>query len=160
MQYVYNKNMGKFELYALRNIFSLPTAERTSTLGSKQSLDKVTKELEQTRHKYLAMLAQKDRLSMECDQGDELLKDMKSALFTMKVGSQVLEEYAVAPLDTTVNTIVTKQVELQALCTRAMAIVEEMEEASGMVEDDTPTNTTGIQASEAFETGKITEAMR
>ena len=161
MKSSYSKNMGKFELYALRNIFSLPSAaESTAAVASKQSLDKVSAELEQTRQKYLAMQAQKNRLAMECVQGEALLKDMRSASFTMKVGSQVLEEYAVAPLDTTVSSIVTKQVELQALCTRAMAIVEEMEESTGMVEDDTPTNATGIQAGQALETGKITEAMR
>jgi len=162
MQSAYSKNMDKFELYALRNIFSLPAAaaDSNAALASKQSLDKVSHELEQTRQKYLQMQAQKNQLTMECEQGEALLKDMRSALFTMKVGSQVLEEYEVAPLDATVNSVVSKQVELQALCTRAMAIVEEMEESTGMVEDDTPTNATGIQTGQAFETGKITEAMR
>jgi len=161
MQSTYGKNMAKFELYALRNIFTLPVAADTSAAAAtKQSLDKVSHEVEQTHHNYLKMQAQKNRLAIECDQGEALLKDMRSALFTMKVGSQVLEEYSVAPLDTTVSFIVTKQVELQALCTRAMAIVEEMEESTGMVEDDTPTNATGINAGQALETGKITEAMR
>lgn len=163
MQSVFKKNMDKFDLYARRNIFSLPmSTDATSAAASKQSLDNVAQELENTRQKYMMALEKKNRLASECDQCDALLKDMRSALFTIKVGSQVLEEYSVAPLDETISAIEQKQVALQAIHTRAMALVNEMEEAHGLADDDTASiaQATGINAAGAFETGKITEAMR
>jgi hypothetical protein len=88
----YNKNMDKFELYALRNIFTLPSPEESITaLESKTSLNNTINELNILRLKYMDIQSQSNILKHECNEGEILLKDMKQAIFNLKVGSQILE---------------------------------------------------------------------
>jgi hypothetical protein len=162
MQDVYGKNMAKFDLYAERNIFSLPApGESLSAIASKQALEKTTSELNAVRQKYLETQAQNNRLKLECEEAELLLKDMRSAMFNLKVGSQVLDEYSTGPFQSTMVGLGDKKVELHALYERAASLVQVMEKASGAVDSESATSSaTGIESGSAFDTGKVNEAMR
>ena len=167
MKAEYEKNMNKLELYALRNIFTLPNPEESpAVLASRNSFDESIVELDNLRSKYMAIQSQHNILKHECDQGEVLLKDMKQAMFNLRVSQQVLDEYNVTPLSSTVTELNAKQLQLDALCTKAMNIANEIEEvtnnAAAAASEGGHTGVLGvdIQTGTAAETGKVTESMR
>lgn len=161
MKGIYDKNMDKFELYALRNIFTLPSPEESpAAAASKQALVAVTEEVEMLRQKYLNAQAEHNRIEQECLESEQLLKDMKSALFNLRVGAQILDEYQVKPISEKADTLNQKQARLGSLMKRATKLVDEME-VTNSEDDDLQTHTSGnITTSGAVDVGRITEAMR
>ena len=128
MKSAYNKNMDKFELYALRNIFTLPSPEESShVLASRQALNSATKEVDKLRQDYLKAQAKHNELQYECYESELLLKDMKSALFNLRVGSQVLDEFQVRPIADKADTLNQKKARLDGLIKRAATLVDEMD---------------------------------
>jgi hypothetical protein len=161
MKSAYNKNMDKFELYALRNIFTLPSPEESShVLASRQALNSATKEVDKLRQDYLKAQAKHNELQYECYESELLLKDMKSALFNLRVGSQVLDEFQVRPIADKADTLNQKKARLDGLIKRAATLVDEMDIENGIDDTEEITEATGIRTGSAIDTGRVTEAMR
>ena len=101
MKATYGKNINKFGSYADRNIFVLPSPTASSAASSSQSsseLEQLTEEVERLRAKYVTLRQNHAALSSECRNSDLLLKDMRGALFSLRLGAQALENHQVQPL--------------------------------------------------------------
>jgi len=123
----FSKNMGKFELYASRNIFVLPTASSSSSSSGagagagdsgteSSSLEHVTAEVEQLRAKYAELQSIYTALSTESRDGDLLVKDMRAALYAIRVGYQSFDEQQLPEIIASMNRDKQK---LEELCHRA-----------------------------------------
>jgi hypothetical protein len=106
MKSAYEKNMNKFSVYVNRNIFVLPSEQQQSSSVASASgaakhgeSDPLTEELERLREKYLLIRQTHAMLSNECRNADLLLKDMRGALFALRIGAQALENHQVQPLN-------------------------------------------------------------
>jgi hypothetical protein len=114
------ENTKKFELYSSRNIFvsSDDSCHDISEVDHSES----RKSSEFLRNRYLALVAENKRLSDECLQKDQLLTDMTSALFNIRVGKQALDLYDVNPLGDTVEGIREHCAQLEELSRRANGV--------------------------------------
>ena len=107
MKSSYDKNMNKFSVYVNRNIFVIPSEQQqpSSSLASASGttkhdeFDQLTEEIERLRAKYLSLRQTHAMLSNECRNADLLLKDMRGALFALRIGAQALENHQVQPLN-------------------------------------------------------------
>lgn len=110
--------MGKFKLYSIRNIFTpsqrsgdlpvpAPVVSSSSSSANSSAKDNAHNEMDRTleslRQRYIVL--QKDYLQVatECRDMDALLKDMRSALFNLRVAIQSFEDYEISPLSETTN---------------------------------------------------------
>lgn len=121
------RNFEIFELYIRRNIFKLPRLDQEPGISqpmpvqksySKQ-LEELDKEISAIKARYLETHQRHRTLLNECGDNDRLLKDMRSALFHLRVGAQVLDENNLQPLEETVRAIVEQKEHLSALTARA-----------------------------------------
>lgn len=98
------KNFEKFELYASRNIFVHPDSDlSTDSNGSAGSATAklVDEELEETKVLTVELTQLRRRylgLTSECRELEQLLADMKSSLFGLRVGAQVFEQLSAQQL--------------------------------------------------------------
>jgi len=107
----FSKNMDKFEIYTSRNIFALSESKQDSTItvatedimvsteSQKRELEAKSQEILQLREKYLELRRKHKNLLRECHTREQLLTDMKSSIFNLRVGAQVLEQCNVQPLN-------------------------------------------------------------
>jgi hypothetical protein len=173
MKSIYDKNMDKFELYAKRNIFSIPAdANNSSSINSNAGDNSTDTDLMSARERYMELQSACQRVQGNCDGGDALLKDMRSALFNLRVSSQVIEEYEIQPLSKSVAEMSEKTKELEALTAQADALVHEMEKVTGSLQGDGKDDNvgkdggsvsnkgTGIRIGNAAETMSLASAMR
>lgn len=100
--------MTKFMLYAVRNVFTPQQAQQQATapVASSSSSDARDSELDALEAQLAAMKdkavqAERDYLTManKCRDMDHLLKEMRNALFTLRVASQSFEELGSHNLD-------------------------------------------------------------
>ena len=138
----FGRNMGKFELYATRNIFVLPqdgaggssssssSSSSTSGGGSRgsggssssgedASLEEITAEVDKLRAKYHELQATHTTLTTETRDGGVLLRDMRDAIYKVRVGSQVLEDHNVVPLSDNMAAMAANRKTLEDLCRQA-----------------------------------------
>jgi vacuolar-type H+-ATPase subunit I/STV1 len=132
------QNFETFELYVKRNIFTIPkrdvsseitpssSSTSTSVPNKSTELDILTEEVHKIRAKYLSLLEMRERLSNECSDNDRLLKDMRSALFHLRVGAQVLDEHSLQPLDETVKNLMDEKESLIELSSRGAQLNDEI----------------------------------
>lgn len=116
---VFDKNLEKFKIYAMRNIF-VPTsqnAESTASSSSSKISTETDEELNTLRKQYLALQAEHRELADNCRDTDLLLKDMRSALFTLRVGAQAFDD--IQPIAETVANITQNREKLQQMCIEA-----------------------------------------
>lgn len=127
----FDRNMDKFEVYCMRNIFVPPTAESSSSKSSassgKDDLESVTKQVEELRSKYEDAVKRHSQMTMELKMGEALLKEMKNAHFKLMVATQVLDEYNVNPLEDSMATLNENKQSLQELCGKAYTLTKQME---------------------------------
>lgn len=129
----FEKNFAKFQLYTLRNIFNPPTninplsmtplQESSSSSNNNNNVipDQIedaeeielTKTLEKLREKYLTAQGEYLHLSSECRDMDTLLKEMRNAMFNLRVALQSLEDFEILPLSDTTYMITQYQQKLQ-----------------------------------------------
>ena len=166
MKSVYDKNLDKFELYAKRNIFVVPTNISANEESVGNVDQNINEELFKVRERYIELQASCQKLKGDCDDGDALLKDMRSALFNLRVGSQVLDEYEVQPLSKTAIDITQQKESLDELNKKASALVKEMEKVTGPLQggSSSPTRAsrdkgTGINISNTTETRELSNAL-
>lgn len=123
MKNSYMANLNKFSIYADRNIFvrtPLPITNKSESLEVPRSaLEMITTEVESLKDSYISRREELVKLSNGCKDGDLLLKDMRKALFTIRVGAQTLDECNVQPLRETVATLEQYEQTLRALSVRA-----------------------------------------
>lgn len=86
----FDQNLDKFRIYAMRNIFS-PSTQSESAASNGSSSIKTDEQLQQLRHRYLSLQAENRALADSCRDAEVLLKDMRSAMFTLKVGAQAFD---------------------------------------------------------------------
>lgn len=125
--------MEKFDIYCSRNIF-VPSS--SSQLSKTETEDTVTSELEQLRQKYLALRSQYTDLSASTKAANLFLIDMRSSLFQIRVGAQVLDEYNIQPLAETMATLTQQKMALQDLCAKAQDLTDKMESSLGITSDE------------------------
>jgi hypothetical protein len=123
MKSSYMANLNKFSIYADRNIFvrtPLPGTKIPEQLEvPKSALEILSMEVESLKDVYTSRREELVKLSNGCKDGDLLLKDMRKALFTIRVGAQTLDECNVQPLSETVATLEQYEQTLRALSVRA-----------------------------------------
>ena len=166
MKAVYDKNLDKFELYAKRNIFVVPVDAGVGAENVDNADRNVDQELTGVRERYIELQGVCQKLKGDCDDGDALLKDMRSALFNLRVGSQVLDEYEVQPLSKTATDIAQHKESLEELNKKATNLVKEMEKVTGPLQGggSSPTRSsrdkgTGINISNTTETRELASAL-
>lgn len=133
----FSKNFDTFEAYVRRNIFTLPQPEPSSSSSAaapsssdkysttpspadlSQQLLQLSDEIKSIRSRYLNLQQEHLRLLNECSDNDKLLKDMRNALFHLRVGAQVLDEHNIQPLDEAVRNMVDQKDQLIAYSQRA-----------------------------------------
>jgi hypothetical protein len=123
MKNSYMANLNKFSIYADRNIFvrtPLPIINIPEPSGKPNTtLELLCAEVESLKDVYTSRREELVKLSNGCKDGDLLLKDMRKALFTIRVGAQTLDECNVQPLSETVATLEQYEQTLRALSVRA-----------------------------------------
>ena len=118
MREEFDKNLDKFEVYTSRNVFlptlkPIPVSNSTAVASSGASgsrphaaeLEVLTAEIDGLKARYLDLRAAHSRLSNECRDADLLLKDMRNAMFHLRVGSQVLDENNIQSLEDSVASL-------------------------------------------------------
>ena len=103
----YERNMNKFSVYVNRNIFVLPSEQQPSSSlavaasgsAEQDEFNECTEEVERLREQYQSIRQTYGMSSSECRNADLLLKDMRGALFALRIGAQALENHQVQPLN-------------------------------------------------------------
>jgi hypothetical protein len=157
MKIQFDKNMDKFDIYASRNIFVLPMDDdinqKSSSSSSNQSntskdeLENISNEITILRNKYLGLRSLHNDLTIENESCELLLQDMKQALFSLKVGAQILEDQNVQPLSKNIAELTKKQIKLQELCAKAAEFTSYMNQNNSINNDiinDTNITTTVV----------------
>ena len=126
MRQQFHRNMDKFDIYCSRNIF-IPSSSSSTVLNKVESLDSVSSKLEELREKYLNLRIQYNDLSVSTKTAALQFEDIRAALFQIRVGGQVLDEYNVQPLAETMATLKQQKVALQDLCVKAQELTDRME---------------------------------
>ena len=112
MKEEFDKNLDKFEVYCKRNVFvplqnvTSPPESSTSTQNISAELETLTSEIDSLKIRYLDLRQSQNKLSAECRETDLLLKDMRHAMFRLRVGSQVLEEHNIQNLADSMSSMV------------------------------------------------------
>jgi hypothetical protein len=107
--------MDKFEIYALRNIFVLPSSSNNSditntTISSSHSLK---------RQRYIELAQENAKIKQQNLLGESILSDINSALFSYRVGNQSLDAHDVNPISETIHNILNSSEILQEMTNRA-----------------------------------------
>ena len=123
-------NFNKFNAYAVRNIFTISEVSNTKSLSNKDMLDKKNHEIAVLRQKYNELVVQHGTLSNENKQMEVVLSDMRNALFQLRVGAQILDEYNVQPLVDTMAHIQSQKQILIDLCYKSIELATQMRQAS------------------------------
>ena len=95
----FDKNIDKFKIYAMRNIFvpyvatNVQATSSTSNASGGASSSATDAQLLQLRQTYLSLQSEQRELTDSCRDTDFLLKDMRSTLFSLRVGIQAFDDY-------------------------------------------------------------------
>jgi hypothetical protein len=135
MRQQFHRNMDKFDVYCNRNIF-VPSSSSNSVFKM-ETADSVSSELEQLRQKYMTLRSQYMDLSASTKAATLFLTDMRSTLFHIRVGAQVLDEYNVQPLAETMATLTQQKIALEELCVNAQEMTDKIELSIAPITDTT-----------------------
>lgn len=105
----YMRNLHKFSMYSERNIFG--TAPRSTEISDDEHI--------QLRAKYHNLYAEQRLLQQATKDADALLKDMRAALFTVRIGAQAFDDCEVQPVVDSVEMLVTQKQRLASFCSEA-----------------------------------------
>jgi hypothetical protein len=114
----FDQNMDKFRIYAMRNIF-VPCSQSGSVYASPGMSSKTDEQLSTLRQQYLQLQAENRTLADSCRDTEVLLKDMRSALFTLRVGAQVFDDVELQNIAETVAYITHNKQQLEKMCAEA-----------------------------------------
>lgn len=113
------KNLDKFEIYASRNIFVPAAPSSSQSTSSKASSTATDEQLQNLRAQYLSLQSELLLLTDSCRDTDLLLKDMRTTLFTLRVGAQAFDEGDIQPIAETVANITENREKLVKMCADA-----------------------------------------
>ena len=140
MRQQFHRNMDKFDVYCNRNIF-VPSSSSSSSSNSVFKMEtEVSSELEQLRQKYMTLRSQYMDLSASTKAATLFLQDMRSTLFHIRVGAQVLDDYNVQPLAETMATLTQQKIALEELCVNAQELTDKIEFSIAPITDTTNTD--------------------
>lgn len=77
------------------------TPVKTVTSEEENTLKELESKLEHLRGNYTGLQREFIQLNAECEDMDTLLKDMRAALFNLRIGIQQFDDYEVQPLNET-----------------------------------------------------------
>lgn len=95
-----------------------PSSSQSSS-SSRTPSTATDEQLQTLRAQYLAMQSELLGLSDSCRDTDLLLKDMRSTLFTLRVGAQAFDEGDIQPIAETVANITQNREKLLKMCADA-----------------------------------------
>mmetsp|Transcript_2445 Transcript_2445/g.3823 ORF Transcript_2445/g.3823 Transcript_2445/m.3823 type:complete len:239 (+) Transcript_2445:88-804(+) len=134
------KNMEKFGIYAMRNIFVPSTSNgsgsstsSTAVATTTSAIASVDDELHELRKAYVSLQAELRALDDNVQASDLLLKDMRATMFSLRVGAQAFDDADVHPLPETVANISRSRDKLVTMCQEATGIISSLGQASGGV---------------------------
>jgi hypothetical protein len=84
--------MEKFRIYSARNVFAPSSQAPSSSSSTAAPSTETDAHLLELRRRYLELQAELRSVADSCRDTDALLRDMRSALFTLRVGAQAFEE--------------------------------------------------------------------
>ena len=114
--------MDKFDLYSRRNIFTIKDDSLTNTgsdISSSSVIDERIEETKKLSSELLELRQTHSNLATECKEVEQILADMKSSLFGLRVGAQVFEQLNIQPLSDAVANIVENKRNLLELVEKA-----------------------------------------
>jgi len=158
MRQQFHRNMDKFDVYCNRNIF-VPSSSSSSNSVFKMETE-VSSELEQLRQKYMTLRSQYMDLSASTKAATLFLQDMRSTLFHIRVGAQVLEEYNVQPLAETMATLTQQKIALEELCVNAQELTDKIEFSIAPIADTTNTDSQSSSNDKIVTKGDIAAVTR
>eukprot|EP01038_Epipyxis_sp_PR26KG_P016062 gene16062-21812_t len=126
IQSKFSLNISKFHLYAMSNIF-INNINQSPIISMDNGVND-NKNLQLLREKYLLLQSQCGKLKIECQHSDALLKDMRSSIFNIRVGTQSFAEYQVEPIEDSVNRINESKHKLFELCSVASVIIDQIDQ--------------------------------
>jgi hypothetical protein len=115
-------------MYLARNIvesaplLSLPSSS-SAEMNSSNELTQRRHQLVTLRKKYLQLLSENQRTLQDCNQKEQLISQMNSALFKYRVGVQVLDRYEVTPLNDSIGQLHQHANQLKSLTAHAEGIL-------------------------------------
>ena len=113
--------MDKFDLYSRRNIFTIKDDSLTYMESdiSSNIIDERIEETKKLSSELLELRQTHSNLATECKEVEQILADMKSSLFGLRVGAQVFEQLNIQPLSEAVANIVENKRNLLELVEKA-----------------------------------------
>lgn len=158
MRQQFYRNMDKFDVYCNRNIF-VPSSSSSSNSVFKMETA-VSSELEQLRQKYMTLRSQYMDLSASTKAATLFLQDMRTTLFHIRVGAQVLEEYNVQPLAETMATLTQQKIALEELCVNAQEMTDKIEFSIAPIADTINTDSQSSTNDKILTKGDIAAVTR
>ena len=111
----------------MRNIFVPANAPIDATPSSSSTISvpsaATDEQLQHLRGQYLSLQSEYHQLTDSCRDTDLLLKDMRSTLFTLRVGAQAFDDGDIQPIAETVANITQNRDKLLQLCKEANGII-------------------------------------
>jgi ribosomal protein L29 len=157
----FHKNLDKFELYSFRNIFVIPQSEPEGPARS-SDLEATTSDLNMLRDQYMARRMQLTQLSRDVLESESLVNEMKTALFNLRVGAQVLDVHQIEPLMDTAASLAHNKAELSHLISKADAFCSESGSNKGVIEesDGGVDNAFSIESGDAEQLQRLSSRMK
>lgn len=116
------KNVEKFRVYAMRNIF-VPSKITVVEDTTNQEMLEVNEMANKAKERFSKIKLEHDVLIQEIREMETMMKDMRSAMFDLRVGSQTFEE---VNLVESMARLAEHQSNLEALCDKSQAIVDQL----------------------------------
>jgi chromosome segregation ATPase len=103
----------------VENVPSLVSAGTEASSNSSNELTQKRQHLAALRKRYLQLLSENQQTLQDCQQKEQLISQMNSALFKYRVGVQVLDRYEVTPLNDSIGQLQQHANQLKALTAQA-----------------------------------------
>ena len=136
MKKQFERNLIKYQLYCNRNIFTIPTInddlptkqQRNEFIQSNkiEVLENLNDEIDQIKERYRDIYQSHLTLLLECHENDFLIKDMRAALFDLRMELQTIVENKSMTLDESIRNIELQKNVLKQLSDRAIQLNSEI----------------------------------
>lgn len=114
----YMRNLEKIRVYAMRNIF-VPSKITVLEDNVSQEMIEVNNKANQAKERFSKVKLEHDVMLQEVREMETLLKDMRSAMFDLRVGSQTFDEFNLVE---SVANLAEHQANLEALCDKSQGM--------------------------------------
>eukprot|EP01039_Chlorochromonas_danica_P000170 gene169-179_t len=143
----FNKNMAKFMLYSVRNVFNPPSSSSVSgssntnssidtDLHSNAELAELEKEIANKRALYQKARREYQQITSNSRDMNSLIKEMRNALFTLRVASQSFEELGSHSLEDATALIQQHRVRLVQCMEQGKELLNKLNDNVEVAEDE------------------------